>query len=492
MFEIECSETKYLRYINEMISLYFPNYTELSVEYMLSLTITWEGESLEVWARCRNIANSDIFVQQERGHGDNPHELMKSTTERLVKLAVWRVLAQRWPTKASPWGILRGVRPTKLVHRMLDMGMTQQDVMAALVNDYALVPEKAALVTEVGCRQRPFLHDANLRERLISIYIGIPFCPSRCVYCSFPAYSLTQWGEMVAAFLAALETELMAVGNFIRRHGLGVETVYLGGGTPSCLTAAALARLFTLINTQLITPATREFTVEAGRPDSLNEEKLVLMRDYGVTRLCLNPQTLNQTTLERIGRQHTVNDFLEKFKMARTAGFSNINSDLIIGLPGEDLAALVQTLELLLPLSPENITLHTLAVKRASRLKAELDEIALPGNKVTAAMHELAAERLRGAGMIPYYLYRQKNILAHLENVGYAKPGMESVYNIEMMEERQTILGLGGGAATKVVDPVSLQICAIHNPKDIRTYCQESDNLIKTKLKLIEDMHRFQ
>jgi len=481
-FNVECNKTEYLPGIAAMLGLFVPAWQAQPPAYDLRVKVREDGPLVTVEAACFDRKGQRIAGHVEKGDLTRRFALMKSEPERLVKLCVWRLLAKQWPAQASPWGILRGVRPTKLVQRLFDQGVSAARVAELLVADYALSRAKAELIATIGERQRPFLPDEGARRRWLSIYIGIPFCPTRCLYCSFPAAAIDRVQHLIAPFLEALSTEIALTGAFIRQHRLLVETIYIGGGTPSCLTPTQLADLFTQIRAQLLMSVTREITVEAGRPDSLTVEKLNLIREFGATRLCLNPQTLNDGTLKRIGRRHTAADFFRIFELARRLGFHNINSDLIIGLPGETVADFARTLDLLLPLGPENVTVHTLAVKRASQLKEKLAEVQLAEQQTVAAMQALAAARLGDAGLVPYYLYRQKQSLAQLENLGYAQQDKYCIYNIQMMEERQTILGLGGGASTKIIDPISLRVTTLHNPKDPQVYLQQAPQLAREKL----------
>lgn len=382
----------------------------------------------------------------------------------------------------KPWGSLCGVRPGKIVHRWLDQGKDWRRIEDDLQSEYGLQPDKARLLVEVAGRQRLHLLSREQADRLVSVYIGIPFCPTRCLYCSFPGYPLPSSGRLVENFISALCREIEVVGEETKRLGLKAQTVYVGGGTPTSLSIGLMERLLDHINRFLRGPGTIEFTVEAGRPETLTGRCLELLRQAGVGRISINPQTLNDNTLEVIGRRHTARETREAFFRAREAGFNCINMDLILGLPGESPAEVSETLAGISELSPENLTIHALAVKRASRLKAEEPLWSLPPHDQVGEMFSLAEDFMRREGYAPYYLYRQRNILGDRENVGYARPGCESVYNIQMIEERQTIIGLGAGAGSKWLLPGSWWLVNSYNPKDPLNYVSRIDELVQRQV----------
>lgn len=408
--------------------------------------------------------------------------------KELVRLGVRRVITEAMGLVPSPWGILVGVRPTKLVHRLLDKGFIPEEIVSDLQKHHGLEEEKARLVTEVSLRQRKFLPDAKTALRRVSIYVGIPFCPTRCAYCSFAAYPLREFGHLVPPYLEALFYEIREVGRWLQGSELEVESLYIGGGTPTVLSGVHLARLFEAVD-KYLRPGRRskrfsggsglstrgsghsakdslvEYTVEAGRPETLTGEKTRLLKEAGVDRVSINPQSMHDTTLERIGRRHSVADIYRAFALAREAGFAVINMDTIVGLPGESLADVEKTFAKIRELAPENLTVHSLAVKRASTLRAELSKEEIMQAKEAEAMVEAGRVAAGEMGMIPYYLYRQRHIFGNLENVGYARPGAESVYNIQMMEERQTIIALGAGGITKLVAPGDWRVERVANPK---------------------------
>jgi len=401
---------------------------------------------------------------------------------RMLRLSVHRALAGYLAEKeqlVSPWGVLTGVRPSKIVHRLRKQGYTNGEICRILEEEYGVKREKAELAAGVVEVQEPYLTDLQ-PSRAVSIYISIPFCPSRCHYCSFPAFALSTWGHLLEGYLQNLSREIGAVAGELANLGLEVQTLYMGGGTPTVLSARQLADLLALLGREFRLEEGREITVEAGRPDTLDREKLEVLKNYGVNRISINPQTLHDCTLAAIGRAHQAADIYHIYRQAREIGFPVINMDLIVGLPGENRELLAETLERVIQLGPENITLHDLALKRAAYFKQV--GVKLPSSHEGAAMTALAQQKLIAAGYQAYYLYRQKEILGHGENVGFCLPGTASLYNILMMEELQTILGLGVGAGSKIVDPADLSVDNFYNPKDLLVYQERLEGIIVRKV----------
>ncbi|MZP30964.1 coproporphyrinogen dehydrogenase HemZ [Heliobacterium undosum] len=428
----------------------------------------------------KESGDSDTVYDDNRREGENARR-------RAAKLALLRALEDYCGAPPNTWGILTGVRPAKIVHRRLDQGKDRESIRAELLRDYALQPEKADLLLEIALRQRPFFYAGPDDRHKAGVYIGIPFCPTRCLYCSFPGYDVKKFKGWLEPFLHSLRREIEAVGSALRQAGRQVQHIYIGGGTPTALTADQLEELLRWVNQHLRGPETVEFTLEGGRPDTLDRDKLERAFAGGVNRLSINPQSMNADTLERIGRCHRPGEVVEAVELARAIGFPVINMDMIIGLPGEDANAVRNTLDQIAPLRPENLTVHTMAIKRASRLTAEREQWILPTADEVEAMLAVTREGARDLGLVPYYLYRQKRILANQENVGYTLPGQECIYNIHVMEERQTIWGLGAGAATKIVRAEDGEILdSWHNPKDPMNYVERLDGIIGRKLKKLE------
>ena len=336
--------------------------------------------------------------------------------------------------------------------------------------------EKAALAVSIANRERHILEDIDYKNGY-SLYIGIPFCPTICAYCSFSSSPLKVWKNKVDDYLDALCHEIRETASMWA--GQVLDTIYIGGGTPTTLEPHQLERLLSEVEKCFDISHIKEYTVEAGRPDSITWEKLAVIRKHPVTRISINPQTMNQKTLDIIGRRHTVEDIRKAFADARELGFDNINMDLIVGLPGEGIEEVEHTMQEVLSLDPDSITVHSLAIKRAARLnlfKDEYKEMTFTNNQRIMEMTEQYAAK---AGMFPYYLYRQKNMKGNFENVGYAKPEKEGIYNILIMEEKQSILALGAGASTKFV--MNDRIERAENVKDIKNYIERIDEMIERK-----------
>lgn len=401
--------------------------------------------------------------------------------KRLARLAVFYLLCEVCQRVPSPWGIFTGVRPTKIVHRLIEQGLSTSEVINRLIADYALRQDRAVLITEIAQRQRPFFSPSS-GQRLVSVYIGIPFCPSKCHYCSFLSYPMTgRSGRFLQVYLSALGHEIDQIGAALSSINADVESIYIGGGTPTVLSEALLNWLMEKINQYLRGPRTLEITMEAGRPDTLSYSKLKVCHEAGVNRISINPQTLHQDTLHAIGRNHSVEEVFQSFEYAREVGFSVINMDVIVGLPGETPAHVQKTLEGILTLRPENLTVHTLAIKNSSRLKEAQVNYCLPSEENTQKMWEIARHLALSAGMVPYYMYRQKRMLGNLDNIGYALPGKECIYNIQMIEERQTVVGIGAGAGSKWVD-LNYYLVNQYNPKDLHQYTERLPYLIARKI----------
>ncbi len=385
-----------------------------------------------------------------------------------------------------PWGNLTGIRPTKIAMSMLEQGKSEEEITEFLKCEHLVSAEKSALGIEIAKREMEILKPLHY-ENGYSLYIGIPFCPTTCLYCSFTSFPISLWKERIADYLDALEKEIDFISDIYRHKTL--DTVYIGGGTPTSLSADELDRLLTKLKASFDFSTVQEFTVEAGRADSITKEKLSVLYRHGVTRISVNPQTMKQETLKLIGRQHTVKQVVDAFYLAREVGFDNINMDIILGLPGEKEEDVKETINDIEELAPDSLTVHSLAVKRASALAQLIRE---SGGSVMDSLHNtnetmrIAKEGAQRMGMSPYYLYRQKNMSGNFENVGYAKEGKYGIYNILIMEEKQTIVALGAGTITKRVYPDG-RIERCDNVKDVASYIERIDEMIERKRKLFED-----
>ena len=348
-----------------------------------------------------------------------------------------------------PWGILTGVRPAKVANSLLRSGKGILKAKKILRDEYFLNPQKAALAVSVAAAEHKMMK--RMEKNTCSLYISIPFCPSRCAYCSFVSYTTKRLLSMIDDYLDALIKELDDTFETIKKLGMKVTTIYIGGGTPTTLSASQLDRLLAKINDNIKVDDLLEFTLEAGRPDTITREKFEVAKKHGVTRVSVNPQTLNDDILKEIGRHHSVDDFFRAYEIAKEIGFRDINVDLIAGLPGDDFKNFSETVDKIIDLSPTNITVHTFCVKKASdALRNNSSVYSLSGGDATKSV-SYSQLKTKFAGYKPYYMYRQKNTVGNLENVGFSLEGHEGLYNVYMMEEYQTIFAVGAGAVTKLV-----------------------------------------
>lgn len=393
--------------------------------------------------------------------------------KHLFKFYLLTILKKIMPQQKVDWGILRGVRPLKLVHNLLQQGAKDKTLPEFLVDNYLFSPDRAKLVDRIAKLQTPFLVDKNA----VALYINIPYCPSKCSYCSFPSAIIPSAKSVRMNFLQALEQDIINVCSLKKSLSLKVVVIYIGGGTPSCLPTDEFIVLLKLVNKYLLDDMVKEFTVEAGRPDTITIEKINAMKTFGVTRVSINPQTMNNQTLINIGREHTAENFFSVYEQLLRAGVFKLNMDLILGLPGEGLADVQRTLEKSLQLLPDNLTVHTLALKKNATLFQQREN--LPTTKLVEEMLTLSYQLLPQANYLPYYLYRQKYILANLENIGYTQEHKECLYNILVMEERHNVIGIGPTSASKVVVGEN-KLAKFYMPKNIDVYMENlATNFIK-------------
>ncbi len=403
-------------------------------------------------------------------------------TKNRLKRKLYEILAAH-TGRMLPWGTLTGIRPTKIPMKMMEAGGSEEEIAAHMRREYYVSAEKINLSTEIAKRELALLNRLDY-ENGYSLYIGIPFCPTTCLYCSFTSNPVAAWSGRMDDYLRALEREIEFTAEaFGDKH---LNTVYIGGGTPTTLEPGQLERLLGKVKKSFSLEHCLEFTVEAGRPDSITGEKLSVLRDQGISRISINPQTMKQETLQTIGRHHTVEQTIESFHMARALGFDNINMDLILGLPGESLEDVASTLKQIQALAPDNLTVHSLALKRAARLSIEWEDYKGYQMVNTQRHMDLAMEYAAQMGLLPYYLYRQKGMAGNLENVGFAAEGMAGIYNILIMEEKQTIVALGAGSITKRIYPDG-QAKRCENVKDVAQYIGRIEEMIERKKRLFED-----
>lgn len=397
-----------------------------------------------------------------------------------LKQVLYKLLSQL-TGQTLPWGNLTGIRPTKIAMGLIESGMSNAQAAEYMRNTYFTSKEKTALAITIANRERELLKDIDY-EKGYSLYVGIPFCPSICLYCSFSSSPLQRWKDQVDAYLDALLKELDFISEAMKDRTL--DTIYIGGGTPTTLEPEQLERLLEHINARFPVYQVKEYTVEAGRPDSITREKLQAIRKFPVTRISVNPQTMNQATLELIGRRHTVEDTRHAFALARECGFDNINMDMITGLPGEDISHVHATLDEIFALRPESLTVHSLAIKRAAHLNMEMEKYQNMVKGSTNEMLRLVDEYASNMGMEAYYMYRQKNIPGNLENIGYCVSGKECLYNILIMEEKQDIISCGAGASSKYVFADN-RIERTENVKNLDHYINRIDEMIDRKRKYL-------
>ena len=404
-----------------------------------------------------------------------------SATKNVIKKLFYQMLVGRTGHEL-PWGSLTGIRPTKIALSRLEDGWKEDDIRRFMKETYMTSDEKINLSVEIAAREKRLMEPINY-DSGYSLYVGIPFCPTTCLYCSFTSYPISKWKGRTGLYLEALFKELEYTAE--KMKGRPLDTIYFGGGTPTSLPAEDIDAILCKLEQLFDTKNVLEFTVEAGRPDSITEEKLKVLASHGISRISINPQTMNQKTLDLIGRRHTVENVKEKFHMARELGFDNINMDLIMGLPGEDLDDVKHTLEEIEALKPDSLTVHSLAIKRAARLnmfKEEYADLKISNTPEMIALSEACAHRM---GMEPYYLYRQKNMAGNFENVGYSLPGKACLYNILIMEELATIVACGAGTTTKVVFPSENRRERCENVKEVEQYISRIDEMIGRKEKIL-------
>lgn len=406
-----------------------------------------------------------------------------SATKNVIKKLFYQMLVGRTGHEL-PWGSLTGIRPTKIALSRLEDGWKEDDIRRFMKETYMTSDEKINLSVEIAAREKHLMEPINY-DSGYSLYVGIPFCPTTCLYCSFTSYPISKWKGRTGLYLEALFKELEYTAE--KMKGRPLDTIYFGGGTPTSLPAEDIDAILCKLEQLFDTKNVLEFTVEAGRPDSITEEKLKVLASHGISRISINPQTMNQKTLDLIGRRHTVENVKEKFHMARALGFDNINMDLIMGLPGEDLDDVKHTLEEIEALKPDSLTVHSLAIKRAARLnmfKEEYADLKISNTPEMIALSEACARRM---GMEPYYLYRQKNMAGNFENVGYSLPGKACLYNILIMEELATIVACGAGTTTKVVFPSENRRERCENVKEVEQYISRIDEMIGRKEKILNE-----
>lgn len=407
--------------------------------------------------------------------GDMSDEKLKKKNFTCSLTKAFCECASRIRNISLPWGVMSGIRPAKVVRQYREEGYDNQQIKEILLNLYNVEPQKADLAIKVSENETNILK--LIEDNSISIYIGIPFCPTRCLYCSFVSSDLAKSGKYTDEFVRLLVKEIEKTAEIIKENSLFVQNIYIGGGTPTSLSAQQLKIIFDAVNKHFKNEKLKEYTLEAGRPDTITREKLIEAKKAGVNRISINPQTMNDVTLRKIGRNHSSQMIREAFSLARECGFDNINMDLIAGLPDETVPMFCYSLDEVIKMNPENITVHSMCVKKAAALR--FSDVELTKSHDMNKMLNYTAEVMKRTNREPYYMYRQKNISGNLENVGYAQRDNMSVYNINIMEEAQTIIALGGGATSKIVKGDKIE--RIFNFKDAYEYINRFDEIISKK-----------
>ncbi|TDL35403.1 coproporphyrinogen III oxidase [Jeotgalibacillus sp. S-D1] len=468
------NDQRYQRTLQNIANLFYEDTAltvsneELRDAFIIDIEVTIKENSIHAVAEAREHA---IAAERETVYRLEETEKESFKQNKNVVSHVFLSLLQQYTGITQKWGVLTGIRPTKLMHKQQMINTPLEETRAFLKAHYQISDEKISLMEEIVHRQLAMIPDLYDLQDEVSIYIGIPFCPTKCAYCTFPAFAIQGKLGKVSAFLAGLHYEIQETGRWLKERGVKITTIYFGGGTPTAITAEEMDALYEeMYQSFPDVKQVREVTVEAGRPDTISPEKLDVLNKWKIDRISINPQSYTDETLKAIGRHHTVQETIDKFHLSRQHGMNNINMDLIIGLPNEGVPELQHSLDETEKLMPESVTVHTLSFKRASEMTLNREKYKVADRTEVEKMMDLAQKWNKEHGYVPYYLYRQKNILGNLENVGYAKPGEESLYNIIIMEEVQTIIGLGCGAASKFIDPETGKITHFANPKDPKSY----------------------
>ncbi len=488
----------WIRVLNHIANLFFED-SKLRVEPEeadMSVSFTYDvGESFSI------ATKAILTVDGQQYTNDYSIQYESAATGRELNIRMKRALShvfldvlEQHTGVHQQWGILTGVRPTKLYHKFRKEGKGDQEIAELLIRDFRLSKEKVALLKDIVERQLVTIPDIDQIGQEISVYIGIPFCPTKCAYCTFPAYAIGSNRKQgrVNTFLDGLHIELREMGKWLKDNNMKITSIYWGGGTPTSIEADEMDALYQTMYESFPNPETiREVTVEAGRPDTITPEKLEVLKKWGIDRISVNPQSYTDETLKAIGRHHTVQETIDKFWLARESGMNNINMDLIIGLPNEGIEEFQHSLVESAKMQPESLTVHTLSFKRASEMTRNKDKYKVADRDTVAEMMQMAQDWTKENDYVPYYLYRQKNILGNLENVGYSKAGEESIYNIVIMEEVQTILGVGCGASSKFVHPETGKITQFHNPKDPAAYIMTFEEAIGKKIEFLDEVYKL-
>ncbi len=463
--------------VQTAIQIFFPNMHYYDVEEMPKEGAAVKSVLTESRAEAYFYQNGKLEAQSCVKRNENADE---KEIKHIVKEAVFKALYS-FTGYMPKWGMVTGVRPAKTASELSQSGYSDKEILDYFENRFYVSRQKALLALNVSKAERDILlTNSNLDA---SLYIGIPFCPTRCLYCSFTSYPIDKYSKKADEYINKLAEELKFVSG--RLKGRRIRSVYIGGGTPTSLNDGQFEKLMETVSEIFDLQNIEEFTVEAGRPDTITKAKLTAMKNAGVNRISVNPQTMNQKTLDIIGRRHSVDDIKKAFYMAKEEGFKNINMDIILGLPQESAKDVENTMREIEKLSPESLTVHTLAVKRASKLKENIFSYDLTAAGEMEKMINISSYYAEKMGLAPYYMYRQKAMIGNFENVGYCKKGMESIYNVEIMEEKQSIIAAGAGGATKLYNPEKNQLVRVFNVKSVEDYLSRFDEMIERKEKAL-------
>ena len=469
--KIKLNDMKYRYDVYQMFNIYFP---------LDEIKFLDDGDYIvNILDNKVEFINSDYYKETEIS------ENIKEDIKRLVFSSLKDITEEEYP-----WGILVGIRPSKIALKYLEEGKTEEEIIEIFKKKHLASEEKAKLCIEIAKTEVSFV---NNDSKNIAIYIGMAFCPTRCFYCSFAANPIMGNKKLVNPYLEALIYEIREMKKYVDERNLNIETVYFGGGTPTAVNNEEFELIMQeAYNAFVKGKGIKEFTVECGRPDSITKEKLETMKKFNVTRISINPQTMNDETLKMIGRGHNSKDVIEKFNLARSMGFNDINMDMIIGLPGEGIKEVLHTKEEILKLHPDSLTVHGLSLKRASILYENFilkKGIQVKKQAELADMYEESRILAKKLGLHPYYMYRQKNMVGNMENLGYSRKGAECIYNIQMIEDKQTIIALGADAVSKVVFLEEGRIERFANIKDVREYCNRIEEMVEGKKKLLDTLY---
>ena len=478
-------------YVQTLCMIFFPG-----EKFVENQEITDDTPIMEVEVRnseTGSYAKAKLTYRGKTAESEKTVEFIPQVTkQRTAKIAAGNVVlavGSEILGYRPSWGMLTGVRPSKVAMEMLLNGNSKAKVRKILNNDYFVIPKKAALATDIARREQKIMGNPDIKD--CSIYISIPFCPSRCSYCSFVSYTTPKLLSLIPAYLERLCEDLNGVLDTVIELGLNLKTIYIGGGTPTILSEEQLEKLLSLIDSKIDVSSLEEFTLEGGRPDTITEGKLAVAKRYGITRISVNPQSLNDQVIKSIGRSHSIEEFYHAFEIAKNSGIKCINTDLIAGLPGDNFKYFSATFDKIVALEPENITVHTFCVKKAADILAQNQNIySIRGGDVGKCV-DYSQLRAQAAGYVPYYMYRQKNTVGNFENVGFAMEGTEGLYNIYMMEEVHSILSVGAGAVTKLVEYypaniASTKIIRHFNPKYPYEYLDNHKDL-----DIIDEIKKF-